>query len=307
VSVARGLISWLATQRGFTRAVGGTGMRLGFARRFIAGETLEDALRAASGLNAAGMSVILNHLGEHVKNAEEARASYRSYLEILESLARRKIDGTITVKPTQIALELDYDLCRDLTQQLVQHAEKVGNFVEIDMEHSGTTEATVSLFEHVRRRHENVGLAVQSCLRRTRSDLERLRPLHPKIRLVKGAYQEPADVAFPDKRDVDESYRELMGVLFADGFVPAIATHDEALLAEAKSLARRHQRSAREWEAQMLLGVRRDLQESLAREGYQMRVYVTYGTEWVPYFMRRLAERPANVAFVLRSLMKKGS
>ena len=307
MSVARGVISWLATQRGFTRAVGGTGMRLGFARRFIAGETLDEALAAAAGLNAAGMSTILNQLGEHVKNAEEARASYRSYLAILESLSSRKIDGTITVKPTQIALELDFNLCRELTLELVRRADAIGNFVEIDMEHSGTTEATVSLFEHVRRQHENVGLAVQSYLRRTRADLERLRPLHPKIRLVKGAYQEPADVAFPDKHDVDQSYRELMGVLFADGFVPAIATHDEALLAEAKSLAKRHQRSSREWEVQMLLGVRRDLQESLVREGYQMRVYVTYGTEWVPYFMRRLAERPANVAFVLRSLMKKGS
>jgi proline dehydrogenase len=307
MSVARGVISWLATQRGFTRAVGSTGMRMGFARRFIAGETLDDALAAAAALNAAGLSVILNQLGEHVKNAEEARASYRSYLEILESLSGRKIDGTITVKPTQIALELDFGLCRELTLELVRRAEAIGNFVEIDMEHSGTTEATVSLFEHVRRQHENVGLAVQSYLRRTRADLERLRPLHPKIRLVKGAYQEPADVAFPDKRDVDQSYRELMGVLFADGFVPAIATHDEALLAEAKSLAKRHQRSPREWEVQMLLGVRRDLQDSLVREGYQMRVYVTYGTEWVPYFMRRLAERPANVAFVLRSLMKKGS
>ncbi|HEV8128653.1 MAG TPA: proline dehydrogenase family protein [Candidatus Eisenbacteria bacterium] len=307
MSVARGVISWLATQRGFTRAVGGTGMRLGFARRFIAGETLDDALAAAARLNAAGLSVILNQLGEHVKNAEEARASYHSYLEILQSLSHRKIDGMITVKPTQIALELDFDLCRELTLELVRRAEAIGNFVEIDMEHSGTTEATVSLFEHVRRQHENVGLAVQSYLRRTRADLERLRPLHPKIRLVKGAYQEPADVAFPDKGDVDQSYRELMGILFADGFVPAIATHDEALLAEAKSLAKRHHRSPREWEVQMLLGVRRDLQDSLAREGYQMRVYVTYGTEWVPYFMRRLAERPANVAFVLRSLMKKGS
>ena len=307
MSEARGVISWLATQRGFTRAVGGTGMRLGFARRFIAGETLDEALAAAAGLNAAGMSTILNQLGEHVKNAEEARASYRSYLAILESLSSRKIDGTITVKPTQIALELDFNLCRELTLELVRRADAIGNFVEIDMEHSGTTEATVSLFEHVRRQHENVGLAVQSYLRRTRADLDRLRPLHPKIRLVKGAYQEPADVAFPDKHDVDQSYRELMGVLFADGFVPAIATHDEALLAEAKSLAKRHQRSSREWEVQMLLGVRRDLQESMVREGCQMRVYVTYGTEWVPYFMRRLAERPANVAFVLRSLMKRGS
>jgi proline dehydrogenase len=304
MSVARGVISWLATQRGFTRAVGGTGMRLGFARRFIAGETLEDALRAASTLNRAGMSVILNHLGEHVRNAEEARASYRSYLEILELLARRKIDGTITVKPTQIALELDYALCRELTLQLVRDAAAAGSFVEIDMEHSATTEATVALFEHVRRQHDNVGLAVQSYLRRTRADLERLRPLRPKIRLVKGAYQEPPDVAFPDKREVDQSYSELMGVLFADGFFPAIGTHDEALLAEAKALAARHRRGPNEWETQMLMGIRRDLQDQLVREGYRMRVYVTYGTEWVPYFMRRLAERPANVGFVLRSLMK---
>ncbi|HLQ66659.1 MAG TPA: proline dehydrogenase family protein [Candidatus Limnocylindrales bacterium] len=304
--LARGVISWLATQRAFTRTVGATGMRLGFARRFIAGETLEDALRTAEGLNRSRMSVILNHLGEHVRNAEEARASYRSYHQILQELSRRKIDGIITVKPTQVALELDFGLCRELTLALVKDAAAIGNFVEIDMEHSGVAEATVSLFEAARREHENVGLAVQSYLRRTRSDLARLRPLKPKIRLVKGAYQEPPEVAFPSKREVDESYRELMGVLFADGFTPAIATHDETLLAEAKRLAAKHGRGPGEWEAQMLLGVRRDLQEALVREGYRMRVYVTYGTEWVPYFMRRLAERPANVGFVLRSLMKGG-
>jgi len=307
MSLARGLISWLATQRPFTRAVGGTGMRLGFARRFIAGETLDEALRVAESLNRSGMSVILNHLGENVRTADEARASYRSYHQILQELSRRKSDGTVTVKPTQLALELDEALCRELTLSLVREAAGLGNFVEIDMEHSSAAEATVSLFEHVRREHANVGLALQSYLRRTRSDLERLKPLRPKIRLVKGAYQEPRDVAFAEKWEVDESYRELMGILFADGFHPAIATHDEKLLTEAKDLAARYHRGPAEWEVQMLLGVRRDLQESLVREGYRMRVYVTYGTEWVPYFMRRLAERPANVGFVLRSLIREGS
>lgn len=304
MSLARSFISWLATQRAFTRAVGGTGMRLGFARRFIAGETLEEALDAAEGLNRAGLRVILNHLGENVRNADEARASYRSYHEILKQLSQRKVDGLVTVKPTQLGLELDEALCRELTLQLVRDAVQFGNFVELDMEHSSATEATVALYEYVRRDHENVGLAVQSYLRRTRSDLERLKPLRPKIRLVKGAYQEPQDVAFPEKHEVDQSYRDLMRLLFADGFFPAIATHDEALLAEAKKLAAEYGRGPDEWEVQMLYGIRRDLQESLVREGYRMRVYVTYGTEWVPYFMRRLAERPANVAFVLRSLMK---
>ena len=304
MSLARSFISWLATQRAFTRAVGGTGMRLGFARRFIAGETLEEALDAAEGLNRAGLRVILNHLGENVRNADEARASYRSYHEILKQLSQRKVDGLVTVKPTQLGLELDEALCRELTLQLVSDAVQFGNFVELDMEHSSATEATVALYEYVRRGHENVGLAVQSYLRRTRSDLERLKPLRPKIRLVKGAYQEPQDVAFPEKQEVDQSYRDLMRLLFADGFFPAIATHDEALLAEAKRLATEYGRGPDEWEVQMLYGIRRDLQESLVREGYRMRVYVTYGTEWVPYFMRRLAERPANVAFVLRSLMK---
>lgn len=304
MSLTRNAISWLATQRSFTRAVGGTGMKLGFARRFIAGETLEDALATAQSLNRCGLHVILNHLGEHVQNPDEARASYRSYTEILQELSRRRIDAMITVKPTQIALELDYELCRELTLRLVRDAAAVGNFVEIDMEHSGTTEATISLFETVRREHDNVGLAVQSCLRRTQADLERLRPLRPKIRLVKGAYLEPAEVAFVEKREVDESYSRLMRVLFADGFFPAIGTHDEKLLAEAKALAREYGRGPDEWEVQMLLGVRRNLQDQLVREGYRMRVYVTYGTEWVPYFMRRLAERPANVGFVIRSLMK---
>ena len=306
MSLARSIVSWLAGRKAFTRAIASTGMRLGFARRFIAGETLEDALHAAAELNAKGLRVIMNQLGENIRDAADAEASYRAYSEILRQLAARRIDGSITIKPTQLALELDPALCSTLTLRLVGEAKALGNFVEIDMEHSSAVDATLTLFERARCEHENVGLAVQSYLFRTEADLRRLERHRPKIRLVKGAYQEPPDVAFVEKRQVDDNYRKLLRLLFSGGFTPAVATHDEAMLAEAKALAREHGRSADEWEVQMLLGIRRDLQESLAREGIRMRVYVTFGTEWVPYFMRRLAERPANLAFVIRSLLRGG-
>ncbi len=302
----RDVISWLSTQPIVTRPIARTGMGLGFARRFIAGETLEEALVTAADLNARGMLVIMNQLGENVTERREAEAAYVSYHRILRELSRRRIRGNITVKPTQLGLDFAPDLCRELTTRLAADAASYGNFVEIDMEHSAVSGATVELFEQVRSSHENVGLAVQSYLRRAEGDLKRLQPLRPKIRLVKGAYNEPPDVAFPDKRQVDENYERLMRVLFTDGFSPAIATHDERLLRLAKELARGRAMPPGAWEVQMLLGVRRDLQENLVREGYQMRVYVTFGTQWVPYFMRRIAERPANLAFVLRSLFRGG-
>src|SRR5882672_7304156 len=255
----RDFISWLSTKPLLTRPIARTGMRLGFARRFIAGETLDEALRVAADLNAKGMLVIMNQLGENVTERREAE---------------------------------------------VADAASFHNFVEIDMEHSAVSGATVDLFEEVRSGHENVGLAVQAYLRRTEEDLRRLRRHRPKIRLVKGAYLEPPEVAFPEKRQVDENYAKLMRMLFREAFAPAIATHDVALLDLAKELARECRLAPDAWEAQMLLGVRRDLQEQLVREGYRVRVYVTFGTQWVPYFMRRLAERPANVAFVLRSLVQ---
>ena len=304
MALLRESILWLSTQGWVTRPIARTGMTLGFARRFIAGETLEDALRTAKDLNAKGMKVILNQLGEHTHERAEAEASCATYVRILNEIRRAGIDGMITIKPTQLGLEFAPDLCAELTSRIAEEAARLGNFVEMDMEHSAVCEATVRLFEHVRARHANVGLAVQSYLRRTASDLERLKPLHPKIRLVKGAYQEPSEVAFPEKKQVDESYQDLLRTLFQDGFTPAVATHDVALLTEAKGLARQHGLPPSAWEVKMLLGVRRDLQEELVREGVTMRVYVTFGTEWVPYFMRRLAERPSNVAFVVKSLMK---
>ena len=301
----RDFISWLSTKPLVTRPIARTGMSLGFARRFIAGESLDDALRAARELNSKGLLVILNQLGENVTEQREAEASFESYRRILAEITAKKIDGSVTVKPTQLGLDFAPDLCRRLTMDLVADAESRGNFVEIDMEHSEVAGATVELFEAVRAKHANVGLAVQSYLRRTESDLERLKPLRPKIRLVKGAYHEPPEVAFPEKSQVDESYRSLMRILFAGGFEPAIATHDDSMIELARQLAREHGTPASGWEVQMLLGVRREAQERLAREGVRMRVYVTFGTEWVPYFMRRLAERPANVGFILRSLLRR--
>ncbi len=300
----RDFISWLSTKPFVTQPIARTGMRLGFARRFIAGETLEEALQVAGDLNAKGMLVIMNQLGENVTERREAEAAYESYHKILRELSARKINGNITIKPTQLGLDFAPDLCRELTLRLTGEAASFRTIVEIDMEHSSVSGATVDLFEQVRSRHENVGLAVQSYLHRTEGDLRRLQPSHPKIRLVKGAYLEPSTVAFPEKRQVDENYRTLMAILFADGFFPAIATHDESLLEYAKELARNHAMAPDAWEVQMLLGVRRDLQEKLVREGILVRVYVTFGTQWVPYFMRRLAERPANVAFVLRSVLQ---
>jgi proline dehydrogenase len=306
VSVTRSFITWLSNRRAFTRAIGSTGMRLGFARRFIAGENLEDGLRASAELNAKGHLVVLNQLGEHVADRAAAEASFASYQRILREISDRKLNAFVTAKPTQLGLGIDPALCLDLTRRLVADAASRGNFFEIDMEDSPTVDATLALFEGVRRDYENVGLAVQAYLFRTEADLKRLQPLHPKIRLVKGAYLEPADVAFASKNDVDANFIKLMRILFADGFTPAIGSHDERMIAEARALAAEFHRAPDTWEVQMLHGIRRDLQEQLVREGYHMRVYVTFGTEWVPYFMRRLAERPANLGFVLKSLLRGG-
>jgi proline dehydrogenase len=304
VSFARSFVTWLSNRRPFTRAIASTGMRLGFARRFIAGETLEDALRAGAELNVRGLLVILNQLGEHAADRAAAEASFAAYQRMLREISERKLNAFVTVKPTQLGLGIDTALCLDLTRRLAADADARGNFLEIDMEDSPTVDATLTLYEAVRRDHANVGLAVQAYLFRTEADLARLKPLHPKIRLVKGAYQEPANVAFPAKSDVDANFVKLMRILFADGYTPAIGSHDERMIDAARSLATEYHRGPDTWEVQMLHGIRRDLQDQLVRDGYRMRVYVTFGTEWVPYFMRRLAERPANLGFVLKSLLK---
>jgi proline dehydrogenase len=213
------------------------------------------------------------------------------------------MDGNVSIKLTQLGLDLGPDLCLELTSQIAAAAQAVGRTIEVDMEGSAYTDATLAIFEAVRRQRDNIALAIQAYLYRSERDIERLQPLRPKIRLVKGAYREPKQIAYQKKSDVDANYRRLLVKLIEGGFSVAIATHDPAMLDFARAQLRAYQLGEDRYEFQMIFGVRRDLQAELRRQGYPLRIYVPFGTEWCPYFMRRLAERPANVWFVLRSLL----
>lgn len=293
-----------------TQLIGRLGTRYGFARRFIAGETLDDALRAVTSFSTANQPIILNHLGENVATPDEARKSRDSYVQILRSLNEAGIDGNIAVKLTQLGLDFDRQLCLSLTHEIAAAATAMHNGIEIDMEGSAYTEATLRILEEVQREHGNAGIAVQAYLRRSQADLERLAPLKAKVRLVKGAYREPASIAFQRKSEVDANYRKLLDqmlerLLPSNGEGPrvAIGTHDPALVDYACAEIRRLCLPAGQYEFQMLLGIRRDLQRRVISQGHPFRAYVPFGEAWVPYFMRRLSERPANLLFVLRSLL----
>jgi proline dehydrogenase len=306
-TLLRNLIFWLSTKKRVTDAIARRGMRRGFARRFVAGETLAEAIGPSTELCRGGRRVSLNQLGENVSSSEEARQSRDSYVATLEALERADLDGNISIKLTQLGLDLDRELCLCLTQEIAARAQALGRTIEIDMEGSAYTETTIEIFEAVHRQHGNAGLAIQAYLRRSESDLERLAPLSPKVRLVKGAYREPLSVAFQKKSEVDASYRRLLDRLLRPGtggcFLTAIGTHDPELVAYACKKVGEHGVPRERYEFQMLLGIRRDLQRQVFAEGHPLRVYVPWGTAWCPYFMRRLAERPANVWFVLRSLL----
>jgi proline dehydrogenase len=303
----RNLIFWLSTKKRITDAIARHGMRRGFARRFVAGETLAEAIGPSTELCRAGRRVSLNQLGENVVSPEEARQSRDSYIATLEALDRTGLDGNISIKLTQLGLDLDRELCLSLSQEIAARAQALGRTIEIDMESSAYTDTTIEIFEAVYRQHGNAGLAIQAYLRRSQSDLEHLAPLGAKVRLVKGAYREPAAVAFQRKGEVDANYRRLLDRLLrpgADGcFLAAIGTHDPELVAYACEKVREYGVPRERYEFQMLLGIRRDLQRQVFAEGHPLRVYVPWGTAWCPYFMRRLAERPANLLFVLRSLV----
>ncbi len=298
----RGFIFWLSTKPAVTGTIARTGMRYGFARRFVAGETLAEALAAGRELARTRRKLSLNHLGENVRSAEEAREARDSYLDMLSELDDAKLDGNISIKLTQLGLDFDRDLCLGLTEDLASQAQKLGLSLEVDMEGSAYTAATIELFAKVRARFENIGLAIQAYLFRSGEDLERLAPLRPKIRLVKGAYREPASIAYQRKRDVDENYRRLLDRLLRGDFFSAIATHDPEMQRYALERLGAQKAAADRYEFQMIYGVRRDLQEKLTASGQPVRIYVPFGEQWCPYFMRRLAERPANCWFVARSV-----
>jgi len=274
--------------------------------RFVAGETLEQASEAIRHLNAVGCTASFDHLNESVGTIEETEGEVREYLRILRAIDETGIRSNVSIKLTQFGLEIDPELTYRNARTVVEEAARRGNFVRVDMEASAVTQVTLDIFGRLRSEFglDDVGVVVQSYLRRTHDDVLDLLKIPARIRLCKGAYNEPPEVAFPDKKDVDDNYVRLMQLLLASGTYHGIATHDERMIAATVEYAERQRIGKDAFEFQMLFGVRRDLQEKLAREGYNVRVYVPYGKHWYPYFMRRLAERPANVWFIVKNLFK---
>jgi proline dehydrogenase len=307
----RNFIFWLSTKRSVTNSIARGGMRQGFARRFVAGETLGEALTASEELCRQGRNVSLNHLGENVATEAAAREVCAGYIEMVEELYAKHLSGNISIKLTQLGLDLSKDLCAALALSIAKRAAGFGRTIEMDMEGSVYTDGTLDIFESVQRETGNVGLAVQAYLHRTEKDLQRLAPLKPKIRLVKGAYREPKSIALQGKPAVDANYKRLTTLLLegaAKGtFFPAIASHDPMMVAHAQAQAARLSLSKDTYELQMIYGIRRDLQQQVHAAGNILQVYVPFGTDWCPYFMRRLSERPANCWFVLRSLVAESS
>jgi proline dehydrogenase len=276
--------------------------------RFVAGMEIDDALRVAEAVNKQGMSVSLDSLGESVTSEAEAHKAAEVYHRLLDAIADRKLNANVSVKLTQLGLLLSRDMAESIADNLVQHARSVDNFVRIDMEDSSLTQVTLDI---VRRLHARpglrgaVGTVIQSYLFRSQADVEQLLADGIRIRLCKGAYKEPPEVAFPKKADVDDNYIRLACMLLDSPVYHGLATHDEVMIDAAKAFAAQHGIDAGRYEFQMLFGVRRDLQRQLLKEGHNVRVYVPFGHEWYPYFMRRLAERPANVFFLAKNLLRK--
>jgi proline dehydrogenase len=301
----RASLLWLSEQPRVFRFVRRNGLARRLASRFVAGETVDSAVAALRELNAAGLSASLDLLGESVQRAEEARQARDTYLETLDRIRAAGADANVSVKLTQMGLDVDEALCLANLRAIVAQAH--GSFVRIDMEQSSYAEKTLRLFTGTLHPEfgNAVGVVLQSYLRRTARDVDAMIALGARVRLCKGAYQEPPDVAFPAKRDVDANFVACMERLLERGNYPGIATHDRRIIAHAKAFTRARGIPPARFEFQMLYGVRRDLQHGLRREGYNLRVYVPFGTHWYPYLMRRLAERPANIAFIVGNVLKE--
>jgi proline dehydrogenase len=299
---------WLSRRRSLGRLATRLPITRAMVARFVAGETLDEALVALEKLHSAGFRTTVDVLGEAVTSIDAATAAADEYLATLDALAGRGLDRNVSIKLSQMGLGLGDAVCRANMTRILAHAAEVDAFVRIDMEDHATTDATLALWRDLRPLNAgrgDSGVVIQTALRRSPHDVETLIGEGARIRLCKGAYVEPAAVAYPDKADVDAAYEQLMTRLLRDGTFPALATHDERLIARAVALSRAEGIAADRFEFQMLYGVRRDLQERLLKAGFGVRVYVPFGTQWYPYFMRRLAERPANVAFLLRNLLRE--
>jgi|SRR5579864_320478 len=302
----RALLLNLSQSQRLARFVMHNGTSRRVVRRFVAGETLDDAVAAVRAQNQAGSPGSFDYLGESVSTEAEARRAADAYRAILDRIAAERLDANASLKLTQLGLDVDAALCENLLSDIVAHAERLNNFVRIDMESSAYTQRTIDLCKRVHAKHASVGTVVQSYLFRTEQDAKDLIAAGIRMRLVKGAYKEPPALAYPKKSDVDANYVRVMKLLLPSGIYHGIATHDPDMIEATKHFATEHEIGKDKFEFQMLYGIRTDLQEQLRREGYRLRVYVPFGSDWFPYFMRRLAERPANLKFFLSNLFRRG-
>lgn len=307
-TVSKGLFHLVARSRLLKKAASRYGMATpnSFARRFIAGEDIEEALATCRRIQAQGMSVTLDQLGESVKSLAEADTATREYVQLIERMSQAGVDRNISIKLTQLGLDVDRAICIDNVRRILETAKRLDFFVRIDMENVPYVQRTLDVFDVIwQQEYRNAGVVLQSALYRTERDLEHVLSLGARVRLVKGAYKESKSDAYQAKADVDSSYVRLMRTLMLRGNYPALGTHDTAIIEEAKRFAAEHGVGRDRFEFQMLYGIRRDLQAALAKGGYRVRVYVPYGREWFPYYMRRLGERPANVMFVIRGVLSE--
>jgi proline dehydrogenase len=275
-----------------------------FSGRFVAGSTLEDALAACAKVNSDGLTITLDYLGENVSSMAEAVTCRAMYMRCLNELENRHIEGNVSLKLSQFGMDLSEDGCRENVRELVSTAAKLGNFVRVDMESSEYTDRTLKLVYALFEEHGSCGTVIQSYLKRSESDIDELNRRGIRVRLCKGAYLEPESVAFQDKAEVDRNFVHLAKKLLTEGNYPGLATHDEAIIQEMLRFVKEQKIAPERFEFQMLYGIRRDLQTQIVREGYRMRLYVPFGEAWYPYFMRRLAERPANVLFLARNVFR---
>jgi proline dehydrogenase len=305
-SASKAFFHLLAQSGGLKTLASRFGMRrpTSFARRFIAGETVGEAIDAARRVEARGAMLTLDLLGERVTTLEEAEAAARQYLGVVDAIIESGIERNLSLKLTQLGLDVDKASAIDNFRRILERAEPAGFFVRLDMENSPYVDVTLEIFETLwGHGYRQIGIVLQSALFRSEADLRRMNALGARVRLVKGAYKEPATAAHQKKADVDAAYARMVKVLLTDGTYPAIATHDPAMIALTRQLARDHHIAPDRFEFQMLYGIRRDVQAALVGDGYRLRVYIPFGREWFPYFMRRLGERPANVMFVVRGIL----
>ena len=295
---------WMSEKQRVQRFISEGKLTRSVVQRFVAGDELEDAIRAIKELNAKNIGGILDLLGEGVNDPQGAQAAADEYLRSIRRIEATGIDTTVSVKLTQLGLAFDKGQCIDHLRVLAAEAQAVGTYVEIDMEQADYVTDTIEVYRVLRRDFPTLRLAIQAYLRRTPLDLESLKEVPPRIRLVKGAYSEPPEAAFQKTKEIDGQYRYLTDWLFANGDDPGIATHDSALIHHAKQAAQQANKPVDSFEIQMLFGIRRELQQQLAEQGYRVRVYVPFGSAWYPYLMRRMAERPANLRFFLRAVVR---